>query len=112
MNKTLARIFSTESRKAWGSGVAAFLGAMQLVMLAKGYSSVIELTQLEWIGVTITTLGSFGITYNLSNDSPEVPEPAFNLNAMNIPLYDVDSNRDVPATLNVIGTSGVEHDSA
>jgi hypothetical protein len=106
VNVLLERIFGAQSRKAWGSGIVAFLGAMQLVMLSKGYTSVTQLDQMEWISVAITVLGSFGITYNLSNDQPEVP---FNDNAVNTPMW-VDTTHDVPATLNVIGTSGVERD--
>lgn len=66
---------STESRKAYASAIATFLGCLALVMTTSGAESITELTQLQWITICVNTLAAFGITYNVPNgkDAPVVP---------------------------------------
>lgn len=54
--------------KAIGSGLAALIGSLLLVL--SGNETFGDVTTVEWLLVALNTLGSYGITWSLPNKPP------------------------------------------
>lgn len=105
MKSTLAVIFSAQARKAWSSGIGALFFGVYGIMLTKGYTSVTDLGQLDWMVVVSGVLGVFGITYGVPNSKPE-PVWVDHRDSYAFLNKPVDTTPSVPDTINTIGTSG------